>query len=94
MAARTGFPLATSANMVGMMNLAYIAVAVLVVGGAAFKFATRPAAVAPAEKPALTAEATAAATAVDVRVEPVAVGALDQPVRVTGTLVCDESEPK
>src|SRR5690349_3333533 len=72
-------------------NIALIAVAVLVVAGAAFKFATRPAAVTPAEKTSPAAEAPAASTAAEVRVEPVAVGVLDQPVRVTGTLRTDET---
>lgn len=71
-------------------NIAIIAVVVLAAGGAAFKLATRPAATAPVEKAAPSTETTAS-TDVEVRVEPVAVGALDQPVRVTGTLRTDET---
>jgi RND family efflux transporter MFP subunit len=71
--------------------IAVVAVVALLALGAAFKLSTRKAAVTPAVKPASTAEAPASPTAVEVRVEPVAIGALEQPVRVTGTLRTDET---
>src|SRR4051794_9534490 len=72
-------------------TIAIVAVAILLVGGAAFKLATRPAAVATSANASKTTEAPAASAAVEVRVEPVTVGTLDQPVRVTGTLRTDET---
>ncbi len=71
-------------------NIAIIGVVALAVAGAAFKLTSRPAATPAAEK-SPAAEAPAAQTDVEVRVEPVTVGALDQPVRVTGTLRTDET---
>ena len=72
-------------------NIAILAVVVLAAAGATFKLSSRPAAVTSAGKPAPTAENPAASTAVEVTVEPVAMGVLDQPVRVTGTLRTDET---